>query len=113
MSTLMLDTDQDLRNSEADSEVQTLARARTATVIQRLDADRNRNVIRFLNEAGLTGNGQPSISLLTGANLQGAHLEDVDLSTINLREADLSGADLSDAFLLEADLSGPPWAKPT
>jgi hypothetical protein len=37
MSTLPLE--QDLRNSDADSEVRTLARARTATVILRLDAD--------------------------------------------------------------------------
>src|SRR5829696_2679186 len=100
MSTLMLDTDQDLRNSDADSEVQTLARARTATVIQRLDADRNRNVIRFLQEANLTGDGQSSISFLTAADLQGARLEGVDLSTIDLSGTDLSGADLSEADLL-------------
>jgi hypothetical protein len=53
MGTLLLE--HDLRNSEEDSEVQTLARARTVTVIQRLDADGNRNVIRFLREANLTG----------------------------------------------------------
>jgi hypothetical protein len=107
MSTLMLDTDQDLRNSDADSEVQTLARARTATVIQRLDADRNRNVIRFLNEANLTGiSGQSSISLLAEADLQGAHLEGVDLSTIDLNGAILGGAQLSEANLSYADLSG-------
>jgi uncharacterized protein YjbI with pentapeptide repeats len=112
MSTLMLDTDQDLRNSEADSEVQTLARARTATVIQRLDALRNRNVIRFLNEASLTGiSGQSSISLLAEADLQGAHLEGVDLSTIDLNgaileDAQLSEANLSNAQLSEANLSG-------
>jgi uncharacterized protein YjbI with pentapeptide repeats len=106
MSTLMLDTDQDLRNSEADSEVQTLARARTATVIQRLDADRNRNVIRFLNEANLTGiSGQSSISLLAEADLQGAHLEGVDLSTIDLNGAILGGAQLSEANLSNANLS--------
>jgi hypothetical protein len=107
MSTLMLDTDQDLRNSDADSEVQTLARARRATVIQRLDADRNRNVIRFLNEANLTGiSGQSSISLLAEADLQGAHLEGVDLSTIDLNGAILGGAQLSEANLSYADLSG-------
>jgi uncharacterized protein YjbI with pentapeptide repeats len=106
MSTLMLDTDQDLRNSDADSEVQTLARARTATVIQRLDADRNRNVIRFLNEANLTGiSGQSSISLLAEADLQGAHLEGVDLSTIDLNGAILGGAQLSEANLSNANLS--------
>jgi uncharacterized protein YjbI with pentapeptide repeats len=106
MSTLMLDTDQDLRNSGEDSEVQTLARARTATVIQRLDADRNQNVIRFLTEANLTGDGQSSISLLAEADLQGARLEGVDLSTIDLNGAILGGANLSEANLSEANLSG-------
>jgi uncharacterized protein YjbI with pentapeptide repeats len=113
MSTLLLE--KDLRSSEADSEVRTLARARTATVIQRLDADGNRNVIRFLKEANLTGNGQPlnkkgaspvgdgrsSMSLLAGADLQGAHLEGVDLSRL-----DLSGSILSDSILNSTDLSG-------
>jgi hypothetical protein len=105
MSTLLLA--EDLRTSEAASEVRTLARARTATVIQRLDADGNRNVIRFLKEANLTGSipGQPSISLLAQADLQGAHFEGVDLSAVDLSEARLFSADLSDAYLGEAYLS--------
>ncbi len=108
MNTLLLE--HNLRNSKEDSGVRTLARARTATVIQRLDADRNQNVIRFLKEANLTGNftgdGQSSISLLTAADLQGARLEGVDLSTIDLSGTDLSGADLSGTDLFKADLSG-------
>jgi uncharacterized protein YjbI with pentapeptide repeats len=106
MSTLLLA--EDLRTSEAASEVRTLARARTATVIQRLDADGNRNVIRFLKEANLTGSipGQPSISLLAQADLQGAHFEGVDLSAVDLSEASLNEASLSDAYLGEAYLSG-------
>ena len=109
MSTLLLE--KDLRNCEANSKVRTLARARTATVIQRLDADTNRNVIRFLNEARLTGSntGQCSISLLAQADLQGADFKGVDLSAIDLSDANLSdarllGANLSDAKLLGADL---------
>ena len=46
MGNLLLE--KDLRDSERGSEVRTLARARTATVMQRLDSDRNRNVIAFL-----------------------------------------------------------------
>jgi uncharacterized protein YjbI with pentapeptide repeats len=99
MSTLLIQ--HDLRTSEEDSEVRTLARARTATVIQRLDADGNRNVIRFLNEARLVGDGQSSMSLLAEADLPGARLEGADLSSTDLR-----GADLSDAFLYRADLRG-------
>jgi uncharacterized protein YjbI with pentapeptide repeats len=104
LSDLLLE--KDLRKSEEGSEVRTLARARTATVIQRLDADGNRNVIRFLNEAGLTKVGRSSIRLLAGAELQGAHLEGTDLGSTDLSDADLSGADLSNADLLDAYLRG-------
>jgi len=104
LSDLLLE--KDLRNSEEGSEVRTLARARTATVIQRLDADGNRNVIRFLNEAGLTKYGQSSIRLLAGADLQGAHLEGVDLASTDLSDTNLIEADLSGANLLDANLRG-------
>jgi hypothetical protein len=102
----------DLRNSEADSKVGTLARARTVTVIQRLDADGNRNVIRFLKEANLTGRGtfqstgQSSTSLLAEADLQGARFEGVDLSDINLRVANLNDAHLRGAILDGTNLRG-------
>jgi uncharacterized protein YjbI with pentapeptide repeats len=108
LSDLLLE--KDLRNSDEGSEVRTLARARTATVIQRLDAEGNRNVIRFLNEAGLTKNRRSSIRLLAGVDLQGAQLGgadlvSTDLSYTNLSDADLSDANLLDAKLIEADLS--------
>ena len=71
MGSLLLE--KDLRNSDKDSEVRTLARARTATAIQRLDSDRNANLIGFLNEAALIWRGESSIRLLAGADLRGAH----------------------------------------
>jgi uncharacterized protein YjbI with pentapeptide repeats len=95
MSSLLLE--RGLRDADKDSEVSTLARARTVTVLQRLDADRNQTVIRFLTEARLIGT---SIGLLVEADLQGADLEGSDL-----RDADLSGADLNRADLSGADLS--------
>jgi hypothetical protein len=49
MSSLLLD--KDLRTSEEDSEVRTLARARTLTVLGRLDPSRKTAVTRFLSEA--------------------------------------------------------------
>jgi len=104
MSTLLVKND--LRTSAEESEVRTVAQARTATVLQRLDADANRNVIRFLNEARLTRNGQSSINLLAGADLQGANLEGVDLSNVDLSSTILKGATLSDAFLADAKLRG-------
>jgi uncharacterized protein YjbI with pentapeptide repeats len=102
MSTLLLE--KDLRNSEEGSEVRTLARARTVTVIQRLDSDRNSNVIQFLDEAGLIGKGESSIRLLAGVDLRDAHLQGIDLSGADLSEADLSEADLSRTDLRHASL---------
>ena len=104
LSALLLE--KDLRNSEEGSEVRTLARARTATVIQRLDAEGNRNVIRFLNEAGLTKNRRSSIRLLAGVDLQGAQLGGADLGSTDLSYTNLSDADLSGANLLDAKLRG-------
>jgi uncharacterized protein YjbI with pentapeptide repeats len=104
MSTLLLD--EDLRNPGADGEVLTLARARTATVIQRLDAEGNRNVVRFLSEASLTGGDGSSISLLAGTDLRGALLKDVDLSAVDLSDANLEDANLNGADLSDAKLSG-------
>jgi uncharacterized protein YjbI with pentapeptide repeats len=104
LSDLLLE--KDLRNSDEGSEVRTLARARTATVIQRLDAEGNRNVIRFLNEAGLTKSRRSSIRLLAGVDLQGARLGGADLVGTDLSFTNLSDADLSDANLLDAKLRG-------
>ncbi len=57
MSGLMIG-EESLRDSQEGSAVRTLARARTATVVQRLDAERNQDVMLFLSEAGLLG-GKP------------------------------------------------------
>jgi uncharacterized protein YjbI with pentapeptide repeats len=130
MSSLLLE--KDLRNSAEDSEARTLARARTLTVLRRLDPGRKATVIQFLVEADLVQSvdeRDPVISLngadirdvnlssvssvnlhgadLSSADLSGAHLSDADLSSANLREADLSSAFLRNAFLRNANLS---WA---
>jgi len=94
-----------LRDSEEGSEVRTLARARTATVMQRLDAEGNRNVARFLNEAGLMGTGESSLSLLTKARLSGVDLSGIGLEYANFYGANLYGANLSEANLSRANLS--------
>jgi uncharacterized protein YjbI with pentapeptide repeats len=105
MSHLLLE--KDLRGSEEDSVVRTLARAQTATVIQSLDGSRNQNVIRFLDEAHLIGKDQPSIHLLAKSNLQDAGLLYADLFKADLREANLTGANLDGAHLTFANLH---WA---
>jgi uncharacterized protein YjbI with pentapeptide repeats len=80
-------------------EVLNLARARTTTVIRRLDAEGNRDVTRFLSDSGLKDK-----DLLYFADLPGAKLKGAILPGANLRLAKLNKANLSNAFLLAADL---------
>src|SRR5215203_2540972 len=81
MSTLMLE--KDLRNSEEDSEVRTLARARTLTVLRRVDTSRKAEIMQFLVEATLVTRVGESAPVI-----------------------ELSRADLGDADLILANLSG-------
>jgi uncharacterized protein YjbI with pentapeptide repeats len=111
MSTLLLE--RDLRTSEADSEVRTLARARTLTVLERLDTIRKTAVMQFLDEARLVRgvDGRDPVIALTGADLRSADLRSADLDGADLYDADLRGADLTivhlrGAFLHDADLRG-------
>ena len=108
MNNLLLE--HNLRNSEEDSEARTLARARTLTVLRRLDSSDKIVVMLFLEEAELIWTrpeeeGPPIISLM------GAPLRNVNLISSDLRRADLSFADLRDAklrstLLIGADLTG-------
>jgi uncharacterized protein YjbI with pentapeptide repeats len=108
MSQLMLEGD--LRGEEAGSEVRTLARARTRTILARLDSDRKGSVVQFLYEASLIDKERSVVSLyavsLHGADLSGLKLQSADLFNTLLINADLSGADLSSADLSEAQLIG-------
>ena len=89
-----------------------LARGRTETVVQRLDADHNRSIVRFLAGADLLGTenllgDDPSkLSLFEDADLAEADLGNTDLRNVVLKESDLSDADLHQAYLLYADLAG-------
>jgi uncharacterized protein YjbI with pentapeptide repeats len=123
MSTLMLA--KNLRNSEEGSEVRTLARARTLTVLRRLDGARRGSVVQFLAESDLISKDSSVLDLtgaylddliLNNANLSGANLSELDLNPppfyntarlkfTNLSDADLSGARLNGANLLGANLS--------
>jgi hypothetical protein len=99
MGSLLLE--KDLRTSKEDSEVRTLARARTLTVLGRLDPSRKTAVMQFLVEADLVqrvDGKDPNISL-SGAALTSADLSVADLSGATLTSADLSFADLSGADL--------------
>jgi uncharacterized protein YjbI with pentapeptide repeats len=103
MSQLMLEGG--LRGSEEGSEVRTLARARTRTVLGRLDSRRKGSVVQFLYEASLINKENPVVSL-SDVRLSGANLSHLELSDANLSEAELSDANLSDANLSEAKLEG-------
>jgi hypothetical protein len=122
MGTLVLE--KNLHNPDSDdvfkiaegyevNKAEILARARTLTVLRRLDPDSKAQVLQFLVEAALVQNlpdrGRPVIRLV-GADLQEAPLGSYDLHVINLDGADLSkvdlhNADLRGASLISADLS--------
>ena len=110
MASLLLE--RDLRTSKEDSEVRTLARARTLTVLGRLDPSRKTALMQFLVEADLVqrvDGSDPIISLrgadLNNANLRFAIMPGAVLSQANLNRANLIGADLSHAIPYKADLS--------
>jgi uncharacterized protein YjbI with pentapeptide repeats len=103
MSDLLLN--HDLRKSKSGDEVSQVARERTLTTIRRLDADRNRIVFQFLQDAHLIGKHNAVIDL-SGADLSNDDLRGVNLSGALLSGANLSGARLSGARLSGADLSG-------
>jgi uncharacterized protein YjbI with pentapeptide repeats len=119
MSSLMIGKNS-LRDSEEDSEVRTLARARTLTVLGRLDPKRKTALMQFLVEAKLVQkvDERPPLIGLSGANLSYANLSGftTDLSGADLRKADLvravlananlTRAELTQAELIRADLSG-------
>src|SRR5215217_6840055 len=110
MSQLLFDKDRPLRKSEQGDEVRTLARARTLTVMRKLDGARKGSVVRFLYESGLIG-GDPSwrrgattVVYLDGTDLSGAHLREANLGGVG-GGAD-GGADLRYSSLNAAELTG-------
>jgi uncharacterized protein YjbI with pentapeptide repeats len=121
VSKLLLDKERPLRQSQEnpkvqeDTEVPTVARARTLTVLSRLDGDRKARMVRFLNEARLIDPDDVVLALhkadLKGINLSqtelfGAAMIGADLRKADLREAVFYSCDFSKADLSGADLSG-------
>jgi uncharacterized protein YjbI with pentapeptide repeats len=117
MSQLLLDKDKPLRQSQKDDEARTLARARTVTVLGRLDGSRKRSLVEFLLESGLIGRPPTTvlpprtpiteiyalptegIISLSAADLRGADLQGIEMSSADLRGAILSSANLQKAYL--------------
>ena len=98
----------DLTKSKPVDEIRQVAKEQTLTALRRLDEDRNRIVLRFLQDAQLIGRQDAVIDLsnsdLSNDYLHGADLSGIDLAGSVLTGTDLSGADLSSADLYSADL---------
>jgi hypothetical protein len=105
MSTMLMPTkDQpSLYKARPGDSLSSVARARTLTVLPRLDGNRRARVVQFLYESGLIARDHPVLAL-RGANLSEANLYRANLSGVNLYRADLSAADLKGANLYGADL---------
>jgi hypothetical protein len=95
--------EKELRVSQPDDEVQTVARTRTLTVLRGLDGVRKGAVVQFLFEAGLISVAKPQ-----GESKKPSEpivsLNGAVLSKVNLIKANLSGAYLPD---------GTPWTEET
>jgi uncharacterized protein YjbI with pentapeptide repeats len=103
MGQMLLDKDRPLLQSKEGDEVQLLARARTVTILRRLDSARNRDILQFLREAQLVPsnryNVKEHIVSLDRANLRKVNLKGAYLDSFSLQGTDLSDADLRDAYL--------------
>ncbi len=127
---LQLLLDRNLKESQPESDVREVARARTLAVLRRVGKNRKGDVVQFLHEAGLIYKGKAIVDLrgadlsgadLSDAKLNGTELSGVDLSGATLKRtvlkwadlsnADLTGADFSEANLSEANLSGATYTK--
>lgn len=106
MSQLLMDKEgTQLQQLKPSPDVRRLMTARTVSVLNDLDRDRKRTVIRYLAEAGLIADETPIISF-ENTDLSRMDLSGLELSKCNLANADLRGADLSGTNLRGADLSG-------
>jgi uncharacterized protein YjbI with pentapeptide repeats len=115
MSQLVADKERPLRRAQPGDSLSVLARARTLTVLPRLDGERKGSVLQFLYEAGLIDKTRVVVDLmeadlreanLTFANLMSAYLRRTDLIEAILFRAFLMGAGLERTDLSRANLSG-------
>ena len=97
-----------LHQAVSGDSLSTVVRAQTMAVLEGLDPDRKRILLRFLFESKLIGRGevQPPVVSLASANLTYANLREVHLSGAYLVGCRLSGANLSGAGLNSCRLAG-------
>jgi uncharacterized protein YjbI with pentapeptide repeats len=95
-----------IRTSLPGSEVRNVARVRTITVLNQLDARRIGYVFAFLHESGLmSSRSDKNIINLYEADFRFVDWRNANLNDANLSGAKLWGADLSRTFLILANLS--------
>jgi uncharacterized protein YjbI with pentapeptide repeats len=120
MGQLLTDKERPLQRVRPGDSLSTVARARTLTVLPRLDGGRKGILLRFLYESGLLNKNTPVFQIsradLSGADLSAAALSDATMPPPPFRPdspphrgstfvmLDLSGANLSGANLNEAKL---------
>src|SRR5215217_7923250 len=102
MAELLTDRDRPLHRAQVGDSLSTVARARTLTVLARLEGKRKRSVVQFLYETGLIAADRLVLDL-SGADLSGADLSGAILSGANLRKAILYQADLRGVWEWTAD----------
>jgi len=111
---LLLREQEPLGASPGNPQAETIARARTVTVLQILDPNRCASLLQFLSQARIlrvcTGGDLSGLNLrkanLAQFDLSNFKIHHTDLSEANLSEAHLEGASLRDASLTRANLSG-------
>jgi hypothetical protein len=96
MSQLLTDKELALHSAQPGDSLSTVARARTLTVLSRLDGGRKGSVLEFLYESRLIDREQAFLD--ESDRIEKRH------NIISLEQADLSGANLSGAYLTRAKL---------
>jgi hypothetical protein len=91
VSELLTDKDRPLHRARPGDQLSMVARARTLTVLTRLDGVRKGSIVRFLYESGLIDDKAGPVISLKDADLRGAALEWALLSDANLSGANLEG----------------------
>jgi hypothetical protein len=104
MSQLLTDKERPLHKAQLNDNLSVAVRARTLTVLERLDGYGRGIVVKFLYASGLITKDRAILDLRE-ANLQQANLYEANLVRANLRGAVLNQAHLGGAELSEADLS--------
>lgn len=98
----------ELDDAETFGDANSVARARTLTLLRSLNGEHKAAVLQFLRDSGLTPKEVPGVVLwgadFSNTQLPGASLSKADLFGVDLRDSDLSDTDLEGVDLRQADL---------